>query len=48
MFESRFDYLALRPSVEPPDLSFADEFNVPQAYAVLVFDVRRASMSLPF
>ena len=28
--------------------SFADEFNVPQEYAVLVFDVRRAVVSLPF
>ena len=32
----------------PPDPSFADEFNVPQEYAVLVFDVRRAAVSLPF
>ena len=35
-------------SVEPPDPSFADEFNVPQQYEVLVFDVRRAAVSLPF
>ena len=35
-------------SVEPPDPSFADEFDVPQEYAVLVFDVRRAAVSLPF
>ena len=28
--------------------TFADEFNVPQEYAVLVFDVRRAAVSLPF
>ena len=35
-------------SVEPPDPSFADEFNVPQKYAVLVFYVRRAAVSLPF
>ena len=34
--------------MEPPDLSFADEFNVPQKDAVLVFDVRRAGVSLPF
>ena len=29
--------------MEPPDLSFVDEFNVPQEDAVLVFDVRRAA-----
>ena len=34
--------------MEPPDPSFADEFNVRQEYAVLVFDVRRAVVSLPF
>ena len=34
--------------MEPPDLSFADEFNVPQEDAVLVFDVRRAAVWLPF
>ena len=34
--------------MEPPDPSFADEFNVPQEYAVIVFDVRRAAVSLPF
>ena len=34
--------------MEPPDLSFADELNVPQGDAVLVFDVRRAAISLPF
>ena len=34
--------------MEPPDPSFADEFNVPQEDAVLVFDVRRAAASLPF
>ena len=28
--------------------SFANEFNVPQEDAVLVFDVRRAAVSLPF
>ena len=33
--------------MEIPDPSFADEFNVPQEYAVLVFDVRRAAVSLP-
>ena len=35
-------------SVEPPDPSFADEFNVHQEDAILVFDVRRAGVSLPF
>ena len=34
--------------MEPPDPSFADAFNVPQEYAVLVFDVRRVAVSLPF
>ena len=34
--------------MEPPDPSFADEFNVPQEDAVLGFDVRRAAISLPF
>ena len=34
--------------MEPPDPSFADEFNVPQEYAVLVFDLRRAAVSLSF
>ena len=34
--------------MEPPDPSFADEFNVPHEDAVLVFDVRRAAVSLPF
>ena len=34
--------------MEPPDSSFADEFNVPQEDAVLVFDVRRAAVSLSF
>ena len=34
--------------MEPPDPSFADEFNIPQEYAVLVFDLRRAAVSLPF
>ena len=33
--------------MEPPDPSFADEFNVPQEGAVLIFDVRRAAISLP-
>ena len=34
--------------MEPPDPSFVDEFNVSQEDAVLVFDVRRATVSLPF
>ena len=34
--------------MEPPDSSFADEFNVPQEYSVLVFDLCRAAVSLPF
>ena len=34
--------------MEPPDPSFAHEFNVPREDAVLVFDVRRAEVSLPF
>ena len=34
--------------MEPPDPSFPDEFNVPQEDAVLVFDVRRAAVSLFF
>ena len=34
--------------MEPSDPSFVDEFNVPQEDAVLVFDVRRAAVSLPF
>ena len=34
--------------MEPPDPSFADEFNVPQEDAVLVFDERRAAVSLRF
>ena len=34
--------------MKPPDLSFVDKFNVPQEYAVLVLDVRRAAVSLPF
>ena len=34
--------------MEPSDPSFADEFNVPQEYAILVFDVHRAVVSLPF
>ena len=34
--------------MDPSDPSFADEFNVPQEYAILVFDVRRAVVSLPF
>ena len=34
--------------MEPPDPSFADEFNVPQEDTVLVFGVRRAAVSLHF
>ena len=34
--------------MEPRDPSFADKLNVPQEDAVLVFDVRRAAVSLPF
>ena len=34
--------------MEQPDPSFADEFNVPQEDAVLVFDVHGAAVSLPF
>ena len=34
--------------MEPPDTSFADDFNVSRVYAVLVFGVRRAAVSLPF
>ena len=34
--------------MKPPDPSFADEFNAPQEDAVLVIDVRRAAVSLPF
>ena len=34
--------------MEPPDPSFADEFKVLQEDAVLVFNVRRAAVSLPF
>ena len=34
--------------MEPPDPSSADELNVPQKDAILVFDVRRATVSLPF
>ena len=32
--------------MEPPDPSFADEFNVPQEYDVLVFDLRQGAASL--
>ena len=45
MFGSSFGDLASR-RVEPPDPSFADEFNA-QDYAVLVFGVRLAAVSLP-
>ena len=34
--------------MKPPDPSFADEFNIPQEDAVLVFDVHRAAVSFPF
>ena len=34
--------------MEPPDPSFADELDVPQENAVLVFDVRQAAVSLLF
>ena len=34
--------------MEPPYSLFVDKFNVPQEYTVLVFDVRRAAVSLPF
>ena len=34
--------------MEPPDPSFTDEFNVPQEYVVLVLDIRRAAVLLPF
>ena len=34
--------------MEPPDPSFENEFNTPQEDAVLVFDVRRAAVSLSF
>ena len=34
--------------MEPPDPSFANESNIPQEDAVLVFDVRRAAVSFPF
>ena len=33
--------------MEPPDQSFADEFNVPEKYAVLVYDVSCGLASLP-
>ena len=48
MFGSSLGDLELRERVGPPDPSFVDEFNVPQEYAVLVFDVRRAMVSLSF
>ena len=34
--------------MEPPDPSFADDFNVPQEDDVLVFEVRRAAVLHPF
>ena len=30
------------------DTSFEDEFNIPQEYGVLIYDVRRAAVSVPF
>ena len=39
--------LGVEESVEPTDPSFADEFDVPQEDAVLVFDICRAAVSLP-
>ena len=46
MFGSSLGDLGVEESMEPPDSSFADEFNVPQEDAVLVFDIRRAAVSL--
>ena len=40
--------LGVDEGVEPPDPSFADELNIPQEYALLVFDVRRPAVSVPF
>ena len=34
--------------MKPPNPSFTNEFNVPQEDATLIFDVRRAAVSLPF
>ena len=34
--------------MELPDPSFANEFNVPQEDAIFIFDLRRATVSLPF
>ena len=48
MFGSSLGDLALRRVWKPPDPSLADEFNVPQEYAVLVFDASRVAVSLPF
>ena len=48
MFGSSLDDLELRRVWNHRTYrSFADEFNIPQEYAVLVFDVRRAAVSLP-
>ena len=47
MFGSSFGDLVLK-RVEPPNPLFADEFNVSQQTAVLVFDELRAAVSLPF
>ena len=40
--------LGVDESVELPDPSFANEFNVLQEDAIFVFDLRRATVSLPF
>ena len=40
--------LGVQEGVEPPNPSFADEFNVSQQTAMLVFDELRAAVSLPF
>ena len=42
------EVLGVKESVKPPDTSFADKLNVHQEYAVLVFGVRRAAVSLSF
>ena len=48
MFGSSFGDLALKRVWNHRTHTFADEFNVPQDYAVLVFDVRRPAVSLLF
>ena len=42
------EVLGVEESVKPPDTSFVDKLNVHQEYAVLVFGVRRAAVSLSF